>query len=179
MSHRLLIVGWGRSGKDEAAGFFNDHLGLPYAGSTSWAALPLMAVLQNLHPQLAWERRHANRQFWKDSCDEFRKNEPTLLMERAFRVTPHGRVVTGIRDKVEIDAAKEAKLFRNIIWIDRPGVPVDPTVTFTAADATDYVRNDGSLRRFHKNLIQWTISVGLNPPKFSAYAAEVYEDLDP
>lgn len=168
MTPRLLIVGGGRSGKDEAARFFNDHLGVPYAGSTSWAALPLMAEALKTHPQLAWEHRHECRQFWKDTLDTLRRDNPLLLVQRALN--SGGRVVTGIRDKVEIDAAKERGIFRNILWIDRPGVPVDPTVTFDASDATDYVKNDGDLRRFHCNLVRWAIQNGF-PVEPSTYAA--------
>lgn len=192
MSNKLLIVGWGRCGKDEAAGFFNDHLGLPYAGSTSWAALPLMAEKLKLHPQLAWERRHNDRQFWKDSCDVFRKSDPLLLVRRALS-TPlrpcysaedgrflggavFGTVVTGIRDVVEITAARKENIFRNILWIDRPGIPCDPTVTFTPGDATDYVRNDGDLRQFHRNLTRWAVYANLNYTP-SHYAMELL--LDP
>lgn len=178
MIQKILIVGWGRCGKDEAAGFFNDHLGLPYAGSTSWAALPLMAEKLKTHPQLAWERRHLNRQLWKDSCDEFRKEDPLCLVWRAFTETRTGQIVTGIRDRVEIEAAKRENVFRNILWIERLGIPVDPTVTFSAADATDFVKNDGDLRRFHRNLTRWAISAGLDV-SLSTYATELLLDLTP
>lgn len=175
MSNRLLIVGWGRAGKDECARFMNDHLGLPYGGSTSWAAMPLMAALMKTHPQLAWEHRHENRQFWKDACDRFRENDPLLLIRRALDSTPHARVITGIRDRVEITAAREAQIFRHIVWVERPGVPPDPTVTFDARDATDFIRNDGDLRRFHRNITRWAVQsqLGINP---STYAAALLLD---
>lgn len=173
---RLLVVGWGRSGKDECAGFMNDHLGLPYAGSTSWAALPLMAKFQGLHPQLAWERRHRDRQFWKDTLDEFRQKNPLLLIERALE--SGGRVVTGIRDRREIVAARESGLFSRIVWIERPGIPADPTVTFGAGDATDLIRNDGDLRRFHQNIVRWAMSSSIIVTP-STYAMELLLDPTP
>lgn len=173
MKPRILIVGWGRSGKDEAGAFFHQHCGLSYAGSTSWAALPLMAKFLDLPEQLAWEQRHEHRQFWKDTCDKFRADDPLLLIKRALE---SGRqCVTGIRDKVEIDAAKAAGIFKHILWIDRPGIPPDFTVTFTEADCTDYVRNDGSLRRFHRNLVVWALSVGIT----DVYPEDLLADLDP
>ena len=194
MSQKLLIVGWGRSGKDEAAGFMNDHLGLPYAGSTSWAALPLMAEKLNTHPQLAWERRHQNRQFWKDSCDEFRRNDPLLLVTRALKTSiaptyssldgrliggaKFGQVVTGVRDAVEIDAAIEKKIFSNIIWIERPGIPQDPTVTYDASRATDLIKNDGDLRRFHCNIVRWALRSSILV-KMTHYATELLLEPTP
>lgn len=173
---RLLLVGWGRCGKDCAAEFMDTHLGLRYCGSTSWSALPLMAEKLGQHPQMAWEHRHENRKLWKDYCDEFRRDNPLLLVQRALN--SGGQVVTGIRDRVEILAAKEAKIFRNILWIDRYGVPVDSTVTFDASDATDYVKNDGDLRRFHCNLVRWAIQSGF-PIEPSTYAAALLLEPTP
>jgi hypothetical protein len=136
----------------------------------------MMAKLLNTHPQLAWEHRHSIRNVWKDACDDFRKGDPLLLINKALETG--GQCVTGIRDKVELDAAKAAGIFHRILWIDRPGIPRDATVTFEARDCTDYVKNDGTLRRFHHNLVRWTIAAGL-VPKLSDYALEVLNDLDP
>ena len=176
MNPPILIVGWGRCGKDEAAAFLHQHCGLWATGSTSWAALPLMAKLLNLPLQAAWDTRHAYRQVWKDACDDFRKNDPLLLINLAL--ANGGVVVTGIRDKVELEAAKAAGIFHRILWIDRPGIPRDPTVTFEAKDCTDYVKNDCSLERFYHNLVKWTIAAGL-APLLSDYALQVLTDLDP
>jgi hypothetical protein len=175
---KILIVGWGRSGKDEAARFMDNHLGVRYAGSTSWAALPLMAELLKTHPQLAWEHRHENRELWKAACDQFRADNPLLLMQRAFHATPEGRVITGVRDKVELLAAKSRCLFDHIVWIDRTGIPEDPTVTYDASYATDYIRNDGDLRQFHRNVTRWAVqnSIGITP---SLYASELLLDPQP
>lgn len=175
-NHKILLVGWGRCGKDCASAFLHEHCGLPATGSTSWAALPMMAKLLNLPQQAAWEQRHNCRQVWKDALDDFRKNDPLLLINLAL--ANGGVVVTGIRDKKELDAAKEAGLFHRILWIDRPGIPRDPTVTFEARDCTDYVKNDGSLERFHHNLIQWAVAAGL-VLDLSDYALQVLNDLDP
>lgn len=187
MNSLLLFVGWGRCGKDEAGAFFHSHLGVKCVGSTSWAALPPMAEILNLPQQKAWETRHENRQRWKDECDRLRKDNPLLLINRAFwgcdqvqtLWSPKGRVVTGIRDKAEIDAAKQDCRFKHIVWIDRPGIPEDSTVTFGPEDATDYVRNDGDLRRFHRNLTRWAISVGLDGVTLSDYASSLLLDPTP
>jgi hypothetical protein len=136
----------------------------------------MMAKLLNLPQQAAWETRHAYRQVWKDACDDFRKNDPLLLINLALATG--GVVVTGIRDKVELDAAKAAGIFHRILWIDRPGIPRDATVTFEARDCTDYVKNDGTLRRFHQNILKWAVAAGL-VLNLSDYGLEVIGDLDP
>ena len=174
--NKILIVGWGRCGKDEAAAFLHEHCGISSTGSTSWAALPLMARLLNQPQQKAWDERHKYRQVWKDALDDFRKCDPLLLINKALETG--GQCVTGIRDKCELDAAKAAGIFRRILWIDRPGIPRDPTVMFEAKDCTDYVKNDGSLERYHHNLVKWTIAAGL-VTFLSDYALEVLNDHDP
>jgi hypothetical protein len=178
-SSKILVLGWGRSGKDAAGAFFNDHLGLRYCGSTSWSALPLLAEHWGRPDQLVWEERHQNRQLWKDTLDEFRKGDPTLLIRRALLRDPRGRVVTGVRDRCEVLAAKEQKMFKHVLWIERPGTPPDPTVTFDASDCTDFVRNDGSLRRFHRNLVVWALAAQVEGLKPSPYASELSHEPNP
>ena len=176
MKPKILLVGWGRCGKDEAAAFLHPHCGITATGSTSWAALPMMAKLLNLPEQRAWETRHEHRQIWKGSCDHFRRNDPLLLINKAL--ASGGQCLTGLRDKKELDAAKAAGIFHRILWIDRPGIPRDPTVTFEAKDCTDYVKNDGTLRRFHQNIIKWAVAAGL-VLSLSDYGLDVLNDLDP
>lgn len=175
MKPYVLITGWGRSGKDEAGAFLHCHCNVPYCSSTSWAALPLMATYLKLPQQLAWETRHENRQLWKDVCDQFRAGDPLVLIRRALRLP--GRVVTGIRDKSEIQAAVECKIFDRILWVDRPGTPVDPTVTFGPEYATDIVKNDGTLRQFHLNLYRLALDKLGGEPNVTEYAKSLHKDL--
>lgn len=152
--NKLAIVGYGRHGKDEAGIYLGAHSRLRYAGSTSWAALPLMAQYLRVHPQVAWEQRHSNRQIWKDHCDELRRFNPTRLIDLALAT---GDIVTGIRGKPEILAAKEHSV-DHILWIDRPGFPVDPTVDFGPEVADEIIVNDGTLEDFHKKLDQFAVA---------------------
>lgn len=151
---RVLFVGFGRSGKDEASSFCEEHLGLRYAGSFSWSALPFMSDKLKRHPQACWEERHKNRETWKSHLDSLRMDDQTLLAEIALS---QGDICAGLRDKRELAAVVEAKLFDHIVWIDRPGIPEDPTVTFTQDDVLatpgGYVfQNKGTLHEYHRNL---------------------------
>lgn len=154
---KILIVGHGRSGKDEAAQFMQEHLGFRYGGSTSWAALPLMAEHLGLHPMHAWEQRHALRQLWRNQCDVFRKQDPCLLIRRAL--SNDANVITGVRGLPEIDAAIAEGLFTHIVWINRPGTPVDPTLDFGSERANVVILNDGTLEEFHYQLTNWALTV--------------------
>ena len=159
---KLLFVGWGRAGKDEAAAYLAKITGLRYAGSFSWAALPYMAARLGIHPQLAWETRHQNRELWKKYCDELRVVDQTLLARMALQ---SGDICAGLRDEIELDAVHDAALFDAIVWVTRPGIPQDPTVTFSEHHhaITAWINNDGALVDFHNKLIQlcdnWNLKV--------------------
>jgi hypothetical protein len=146
---KILFVGWGRSGKDEAAHYLSTITKLRYAGSFSWAALPYMAKLLDQHPQVAWENRHRNRALWKRELDKLREKDQCYL---ARLVLKQGELAAGLRDQLEIDAVKREKLFDYIVWIDRAGTEPDPTVTFTAKDCDLTINNAGSLEEFRTEL---------------------------
>jgi hypothetical protein len=141
---KIAIVGYGRHGKDTVGKIFSKITSLRYGGSTSWAALPYVADHLGIHPQLAWETRHDNRQFWKDYCDWLRRDDPCFLIRKVlFR----GDMVVGIRDKVELEAMREQKLVDLIIWVDaNPRITtVDHTVTFGPGDCDQMINNNGSV----------------------------------
>ncbi|NOS67798.1 MAG: hypothetical protein HOO67_05555 [Candidatus Peribacteraceae bacterium] len=146
---KILFTGYGRAGKDEAASLVSKITGLRYAGSFSWAALPYVAARLGLHPQVAWETRHNMRQIWYDYCNDLRAADPTIL---ARMVLQQGDITAGLRDGEELRACKAAKLFDEIVWIHRPGTPVDPTVTFGPGDCDSIITNRGTLADYHNEL---------------------------
>lgn len=149
---KILLCGYGRCGKDEGAMFLAKLTGLRYAGSFSWAALPLMAKILQEHPCQAWETRHSKREIWKRELDRLRELDQCFLAREVLKT---GDIAAGLRDKKEIDAVRVEKLFDHIIWIDRSGTPVDPTVTFGPEDCDSVIWNDGTLEEYHHTLTQW------------------------
>lgn len=154
---QIAIVGYGRHGKDEAALTLHGKGPFKVFGSTSWAALPEMAEALNVPAQIAWENRHLNREFWKSHCDYLRRNDPCYLIRK---VLAGGNIVSGIRDRVELEAALSEGLFDAVLWIDRPGFPADPTVTFDKSLATDVIVNDGTLEHFRETVLSWAALKG-------------------
>lgn len=152
---KILFVGDGRAGKDEAAIFLGRITQLRYAGSFSWAGLPHMARVLGVHPCQAWEERHKNRELWKQELDFIRTTDQCFL---ARLVVQSGDIATGLRDIKEINAVKAERLFDRIVWIDRPGNPKDPTVTFTAADCHETIVNDGTPEQYHDKLFAWAVN---------------------
>jgi hypothetical protein len=126
--------------------------GLRYAGSFSWAALPHMAKFLGQHPCQAWEQRHQNRQLWKDELDRLRTKDQCFL---ARLVIASGDVAAGLRDKAEIQAVRDEKLFNHIVWVHRPGTPVDPTVTYEPGDCDSTLLNAGGLCDFYEAIEAW------------------------
>lgn len=149
---KILFCGYGRSGKDHGAMVLAKITGLRYAGSFSWAALTYMSHRLGVHPCQAWEQRHQNREIWKRELDHLRELDQCFLAREVLKT---GDIAAGLRDKKEIDAVRAAKLFNHIIWIDRPGTPVDNTVTYGPADCDDIIWNDGTLEDYHETLIRW------------------------
>lgn len=158
MIKKLLIVGYGRHGKDEAGRYLGTITRLKYGGSTSWAALPLMAEYLGVHPLVAWEERHNNRQIWKDHCDELRRFRPSRLIETALK---GGDIITGVRATVELEDARRRGLVDLVLWITRPGFPCDTTVEFGPENCDEALLNVGTLQNFHDDLRRWAGEKGL------------------
>lgn len=173
---KILFCGYGRAGKDEAAAYLAKITGLRYAGSFSWAALPYVAARLGLHPQVAWETRHNHRKQWYDYCNDLRASDPTIL---ARMVLAQGDIAAGIRDKAEIEAVSAARLFDKIVWIERPGTPEDPTLTFDRKHPaiTRVIFNDGTLEDYHTTIHRWACSnsIGTLTPRPTSDCSDCYE----
>ncbi len=153
---RILIIGDGRNGKDEAAATLHGKGNLRCKGSTSWVATPFVAEALGQIPQYAFEHRHERRQFWKDYCDYLRRDDPLFLVR--LLLVDGGNIVTGLRDLVEIQAAKDSGLFREILWVNRPGMPKDPTVAYDPSKfCTSWILNDGNLTSFKYTVLAWAV----------------------
>lgn len=173
---RIVFVGYGRAGKDEAASFLSNHCGLKYGGSTSWAALPFMAEYLKVHPMTAWETRHedGNRMTWKWHCDYLRREDPCFLIRRALQT---GDIITGIRGLPEIDAAIQEKLFDHIVWISNLRVPQDPTVDYGVEKSDTVICNNGTLEEYHMTLMSWAFEKNLGIKILSSYGIEIFKKL--
>lgn len=169
---KICIGGWGRSGKDEAARTLHGIGPFRFCGSTSWQALPFMAAKLGVPAQIAWDERHNNRQFWKDYCDWLRRDDPAFLIKLALEA---GNIVSGIRDKVEIEAAIRENMFDAVLWISRPGIPEDPTFTWGPNDYPDchVLFNNGTLEQFQTAVKVWAHEQGFitGPDVYAALEA--------
>jgi hypothetical protein len=143
---KVLFVGPSQSGKDTAALMYCEETGATYAGSMSRVIAPVVAERLGITADEAYERRHECRSLWFDIGNELRSENPTALLDAGFA---NGDVLTGARNKAEVQLAASLNLADLIVWVERPGVDVDPTLEFGWNDldpARRYmVLNAGSL----------------------------------
>lgn len=152
----IAIVGHGRCGKDTAGLFLKEHTVLRFEGGCSWAGRHYMAERLSVDygrlvtPEEAYATRHGApgedpvvmRTRWYDYLNEYRAADPARLIKLVLETSDF---VCGVRDRKELLAVREQGLLDLICWVERPGIPVDPTVTFTRADCDLVVMNDGTL----------------------------------
>jgi hypothetical protein len=147
---KIALLGYGRAGKDTAAGWLGLFTPLRYVGSTSMVACPMIAESLGISVEEAWATRHQHRGFWYSRCNEYRKDDPTKLARKSLE---YGDLVVGLRDKVELQACKDAGLFDLTIWVANCRVPYDSTVTFTAEDCDVILENNTGYAQFYERLM--------------------------
>ena len=138
----IAFCGHGRSGKDTAAFIFSKLTGLKYAGSASWVCKNIVANVLDLPEQTAWETRHERRMDWYSILNEYRKDDPTKLVKLCLN---QAKIITGIRDLIELKSCLEKGYIKYAVWVDRPGIDPDPTLTYNSSDCTHILENSGDL----------------------------------
>lgn len=163
MRPRVLLVGHGRSGKDEAGEWFSRETVLKFSGSASKYLLPFVAAKLGIPEDEAYASRHAMRETWYRIGNQLREQDQLILVNQALQ---HGDVVAGIRSKRELADVVAQQLVSHVIWIERADTPLDPTLDFTLQDCLNYlsrarnamqlhvVLNNADLPTFHTRLRQ-------------------------
>lgn len=154
----LAFCGWGRAGKDTCSEWFRDHTELVFKGGCSYTILPRVAEARGETLEYAWATRHQNREWWYEFCNEYRKHDPTRLVRDCLE---HSDVVCGIRDDFELKAVLRANLVDLAIWVNRPGIEKDKTVTYQEKDCDISIHNSGSIEDLHRKLERLAVSLGV------------------
>lgn len=149
MRPKIAICGPGRAGKDEAADFLVSR-GWRYAGSTSVVISREIARREGISFEAAHALRHARRDDWFRVGNELRdQHGPAHL---AVEVLKDGDLVVGVRSRGEIETAKRRGLVDLVVWIDRFGIPCDPTLEYGASVADVIIPNWGTLDEYRARL---------------------------
>lgn len=147
---RLLFVGYGQAGKDEAGEWFARNTSLTFAGTTSRYLAPYVAQRTGQTVEQAYACRRENRDLWyRIGLEERQKRGAAFFIEEALR---HGSVTGGCRELSEVAEAKTRGIVDLIIWVDNCHVEEDWTVEFDARVADYVVENHWSLDEYHERL---------------------------
>lgn len=139
----IAVIGPSRCGKDTVARMLRQKLSLNYIGSVSWWCKEYVASLLGLPVQEAWETRNDgdNGALWGRLIDQRRVGDPGCILREMLDAD--AQIIPGIRKRAEFAAVRER--FTHVIWVERPGLPVDKTLDLTIDDATVVIRNDPGL----------------------------------
>lgn len=152
---KLLIIGYGRHGKDTVCEILKQRLGFTFS-SSSWfvaerAVFPLMTEYETVED--CYNDRHNRRQEWFEAIREFNRLDGARL---AREITEKHDIYCGMRSIEEFDACKKAKLFDAVIWVDRSHhLPSESSssMTITKNMADIVIDNNGTIEDLEKNVL--------------------------
>jgi hypothetical protein len=171
---RLLVIGYGRHGKDTAGELLRDMYGFRFTSSSTFCAERI--VFPGLWPRYGYrdaaecyDDRHNHRAEWFQLIREFNRPDASAL---ARAILEENDVYCGIRSSAELHACRNAGVFDHVIWIDASerGVPPEDASSCTVAPwmADFVVDNGGDLAQLRFNLRQLMDRLGVEetePPR--------------
>ena len=165
----LLIIGHGRHGKDTVAELLAERLDLKIASSSHFIAEKVTyPALKDLYGypdvEACFEDRHNHRAEWYNLIRDYNTPDLSRLAREIFA---ENDVYIGMRNKEELDACNEIRLFDIVVWVDAGDrLPPEPTdsMTITASDADYLICNNGTLSELSEmvdNLISYLKEKGI------------------
>lgn len=117
MKPKIFIIGHKRHGKDTVANMLNER-GFKFVSSTDYVARhivypKLKHVYESVEDCIA--DRDGFRKLWYLYINEYVENDLTKLTKEIFKVSD---LRVGVRNSVELEAAKQAKLVDYVIWVN-------------------------------------------------------------
>ena len=149
LAPRLMLLGFGRHGKDTVAEILRDQYEYTFS-SSSWAAAE-HAVFPVLAPKYGYTSveecfndRANHRQEWYELIKAYNTPDLTRLATKIYDKT---NVYVGIRDRDEFYAVKNKGLFDYSVWVDASNrLPPESSdsCTIKKEDADIVLNNNGS-----------------------------------
>jgi hypothetical protein len=154
-TQKLLVIGYGRHGKDTVCEILRDHHGYRFTSSSRF-------VFEECIWKSLWCARYPD----KEACYEDRGNhrDKWFNMIAEYNTPDKSRTVTGmfaegyniycgLRSREEFEASRH--LFDKIVWVDRhmfQAPEPSSSMELTAADATHILDNNGTLQDLERNV---------------------------
>lgn len=156
---KILIIGYGRGGKDTLAEYLRDKYGYQFTSSSEYAAKKFIyASLKHLMGYKSFSEcyndRHRWRNIWYELICAYNKENPARLASEM--ISDGYDIYVGMRSDVELQACVEASVFDTIIWVDgaKRTDYIEPksscTVTEDMADII--ITNNGTLDDFYMKI---------------------------
>lgn len=151
---KFLIIGWGRSGKDTLAEFWEKQFGVKFT-SSSWYCCEkvVFPILRQKYGYVfvkdCYEDKHNHRSEWMNIISDYNKEDPSRLTKE---ILAQNDLYVGLRSKEELAASRH--LFDLIIWVDAEGRIVkesEDSCTVTKEMANIVIENKVSLELFKAN----------------------------
>lgn len=147
---KLLIIGYGRHGKDTVAELL-EELGWSYLSSSlhcaERAVRPAMEAIGIDYASTAecFADRANHRAFWKHAIAEYNTPKDRLIKE----ILSEADIYVGLRCRKEFEAGRH--LFDKVIWVDRSvKLPPDPSCDLRPWDADMIVDNNSGLLQLRR-----------------------------
>lgn len=143
---KLLIIGHARHGKDTAAEYLATQYGFTFRSSSQMAAE--IFIFDSLRTKYGYqtfeecyEDRMNHRAEWYRLIRSYNYPDKTRL---AQKIMERADIYVGMRDRDEIEACREKKIFDYIIWIDaHQRLPQEPPDSFNIdISLSDYIVNN-------------------------------------
>jgi hypothetical protein len=158
----LALCGPGRCGKDLGADWLGHNFCIEYGGSLSEIVAPLIARALNKSVEETFAARHTDRMFWFRFCNQLRVADPRLLVRLLLSKAD---IVVGIRGAIELEACARDGLIDLSVWINKPEIPIDPTIEYGSTDCDITIDNTScKLAYFNKlDKLAKTLKLPLRP----------------
>lgn len=141
---RLLIIGFGRHGKDSVGDILRDKYGLRSVSSSEFAARKaVFPLVSDLYPdcRAAYDDRHAHRELWFHAIRAYNLRPGPML---ADQILVDHDIYTGMRSRAEFERSRQS--FDLVIWVDASHrLPPEPagSMELIADDAGWIIDNNG------------------------------------
>ena len=157
---KLLVVGHMRHGKDSMAEILRDEIGLRFMSSSQAAAdIFIYDALKEKYgyktPEECFEDRVNHRPEWYQMICDYNKDDRTKLAKGILKLTD---CYVGMRDRDEIEACVENKVFDLIVWVDASErLPEEDKSSFNIdkSCADIIIDNNGTFEEFKKRVIRF------------------------
>lgn len=153
---RLLIIGYGRHGKDTVCEYLHDVHGYTFESSSRFCSKKfIFDMLKDKYgyanEEECFNDRHNHREEWYNAICAYNVDDDAKLGREMFSEYD---IYCGLRNKAEFHAMKNEGTFDYAIWVDRSDhLPPESKESMTLEQwMADYtIDNNGTLQDLYRN----------------------------